>query len=710
MLAAISRRTAFGLSLSLALIFASIAFVIQRTPDLDLSFRSFSVQTLAGVLAALVIGAYLAALRLQLIARDLGYRLSIRDSISALGLGQIGGLLFFQLAGQLAARGAFFAKRDIPVSGSVLMVGYERLAAMLVSVILAAAGVAILFGHITFQLSDASTLARIVLGGALVGTVSAALVWGRFVGPYLKSLTIRNYRAFARCLALSLALQLSTMAAYLIAARQFAPDADFIQLGAAFALVMFAASLPISFAGWGVRELSAIAALGAIGVQAKSAFIIALVVGLGSLPVAIACAAFAVWSPQRTSAPGTDLRTQIDYTRLLDATIPILAAMAVLFQIILPTEGGGLNVNLADPLALLAGALFVLRLVRGERPAWLVDNLFRSLIIATLALGVAFAVGYVSFGWSQWAAANKLFGWLVLLAFGATGATLTMRFGRDGLHVLLQTFAISAAALVVMDMSLALLAAYVDVLKPLVRIPMEGLSQNRNAFSFVIMMALSISIAQRSRTNDWISVICVMGIWFTGSRAGAGAAAIIVLLSLYARTQTLSSVAIGGTIVGAFALILPNIPEFVAFRHVNSIGFDGTINLPTVQNNSTMAHLDTVKDALAMFWSHPILGAGLGAYLNGQKAVEVPVIIHSTPFWLLAEAGIIGFLAFAVPFFKLFSVAVRRSFDDRLMVTLSLILVSFGIMSLVHELLYQRCMWLLIGALIVIPSAARTSR
>ena len=54
-----------------------------------------------------------------------------------------------------------------------------------------------------------------------------------------------------------------------------APHIGIASLAAASCIVMLAASLPISFGGWGLRELSAVVALQAIGLTSASALLIA---------------------------------------------------------------------------------------------------------------------------------------------------------------------------------------------------------------------------------------------------------------------------------------------------------------------------------------------------------------------------------------------------------------------------------------------------
>ena len=106
----------------------------------------------------------------------------------------------------------------------------------------------------------------------------------------------------------------------------------------------------------------------------------------------------------------------------------------------------------------------------------------------------------------------------------------------------------------------------------------------------------------------------------------------------------------------------------------------------------------SILGGVKLFLSHPVLGNGLGAYAAETVARGNFVVIHSTPVWLLAEMGLIGFLAFAVPAVTIFWKEWVVSPRDRVGQMLLLMLVTFGVMSLVHELLYQRAFWLLLGA------------
>jgi hypothetical protein len=99
-----------------------------------------------------------------------------------------------------------------------------------------------------------------------------------------------------------------------------------------------------------------------------------------------------------------------------------------------------------------------------------------------------------------------------------------------------------------------------------------------------------------------------------------------------------------------------------------------------------------------------LLLAGLGAYMNDQiRNTGTPLVIHSTPVWLLAETGITGFIVFLAAAWRLFYVVVQRRREPAALL-LFLMLCTLAVMSFVHGLMYQRAFWILLGAVLAMPS------
>jgi uncharacterized BrkB/YihY/UPF0761 family membrane protein len=142
----------------------------------------------------------------------------------------------------------------------------------------------------------------------------------------------------------------------------------------------------------GVRELSAVVALTAIGVPASIAIAVAVLIGLLALASVMLVAGIAVILPANKShiaAEQPSYRTPT-IEALVKSILPILAATLVFFQIHVPTNTKAINVNLADPIAILGGLVFFSYYVLPARPNWRLSWLNQHAGIASLVMILAF--------------------------------------------------------------------------------------------------------------------------------------------------------------------------------------------------------------------------------------------------------------------------------------------------------------------------------
>jgi Lysylphosphatidylglycerol synthase TM region/O-Antigen ligase len=695
------------LALSVVLLFGAAAVVYTRSDWTAVAARlaQLSWLPIATAFALMLAGGLLASLRLKLIAGDLGYRLSFRDAVSALGLGHLAGILFFQVAGQLMARGLLLSRRRIPVSGTIVVTGYERLVALAVSFVLAALGAIFIFGRISINTAEGGIpVIKIFLGLLTVGICGAIFCWGGLVAKNVPQLNTATVLKLGRNIGLSLLIQLATMAAYVVLLRAIVPEIPVLRLSAASALVMFAASLPISFSGWGMRELSAIIAMGTIGVAADAAFAVAAMVGVISILVVGLMTVAAIHhhhQPAPIHPRAEALR--FDFGVLLDYGLPLIAATAVFFQVFVPVNKGAISVNLADPAVILGGCLFVLHNLKKGWPHWRISHFEIYVGLTTLLIVTAFLHGLDRFGWTNWAFTNRLLGWFVLLAYGATGALIVHRAHRQGLDLLLRTFVIAAISIV--GFELVLLVLYVfgaKFLKSLVQIPFVGFSVNKNAYSLQLIFAVCAILAARWKNQTALLGIVFVGIWFAGSRAGVIALPVVLAVAAYLRCLPLRATLLAFVLaitVTAFICAIPKLAEYLAATNATPIDTDALINvLAVVSPGSDTEHMTSLIDGWAMFVSHPIFGAGLGAFMSQEIQKGTPLVIHSTPLWLLAEMGLLGLLVMLAPIVRIFCCEMQHRKTDIAGRILVLIITAFAVVANVHEIMYQRAFWLLLGA------------
>jgi uncharacterized membrane protein YbhN (UPF0104 family) len=103
----------------------------------------------------------------------------------------------------------------------------------------------------------------------------------------------RSPRTLLLILGSSIVVHLLAVVLGFLIARAFAIPVTFVQCLATILPALLVAYLPLSIAGWGVREGALVLAFGLIGVPAADAFVVSVTLGLGSLLVALAGGA--VW-------------------------------------------------------------------------------------------------------------------------------------------------------------------------------------------------------------------------------------------------------------------------------------------------------------------------------------------------------------------------------------------------------------------------------
>ncbi|MGH6677375.1 MAG: lysylphosphatidylglycerol synthase domain-containing protein [Bradyrhizobium sp.] len=681
--------------------------------------RKIPLVILALVLLSLFGNALGASLRFRVVAMQIGHRVTFRHAIAAVCAGSLVGTLFFQIAGQLIGRSFVMARTAVPVASVVVITAYERFVAAVVSALLALAGAYFVFGNVYLdQNAGGGALIKIMLGLLAATGTGALLGYGRLAARSVAPWLTKNFATgFLQLVVLTAIVQFPMMLAYVLVAHSLSPLTPIPGLVATSAIVMFAASVPISVAGWGIREMSAVVALGAIGVAPQDALLAAILVGTGSMLTLVTLAGFSLPGFIRRPAETSNrmVGKRIDFERALVWVVPLAVATLVFFQIYVPIGSGTLlNVNLADPLAILGGVLFVLMALRERKlPQWRYRYMNSALAAASLLLTISLFIGAARFGWTHWAEVNRYLGWYILLAYAGSGALITRDFGREALRILLLTFAGAGVAIAAIEIVLlALHNLGLQSSLPLVASQLEAFSLNHNFFAFQLLMVLAaVFAAVRGPTlRISLSAVVLTALYFSDSRSGWITAAVVLAASVYIRASAVRE--IGGAVlcalgIGSLIVAAPLLTDHILSSripglasHVVSSGMPSAV----VAVSDTTMRMESILGGLHLFLQHPILGAGLGAFRNKLIIFpdQEPLLIHSTPVWLLAELGIIGLLTFSIPAVYALVVELRRRCADTAGQLIVLCLTAFGVMSLPADMLYQRTFWLLLGAALIL--------
>ncbi len=678
-------------------------------------FRALSIGSVGAVFVALLANAFAAVFRFKVIASEIKHPIGFRSAMASVAAGSLAGAAFFQITGQLMARGVIAGRGGMPFAAVLVITAYERITAAIVSALFALGGAFFIFGNVYLdQSSGGAELIKIIVGLVAATSAGALLGYGRMAVRTITPLLTRHF--VRRCMAvigLTLCVHIPMQAAYVIAAHNLSPQTSITNLIAASAIVMFATSVPISLAGWGMREMSAVVGLGAIGVSGHAALATAVIVGIGSLIVVGMIAAVSLPGANgKRHVSETRPTKSVDYYRVLAWVLPLSAATLVLFQVFVPIPSGLLNVNLADPLAVLGGVLFILSVTRNRRaPQWRVPNINLAIVVATLVLVGSLLLGASRFGWTTWAVTNRFFGWFVILGYGATGALIVSEGRKEGFRVLLLTFVGATAAIAAIEAALVLLkSAGFQVAVTAGNV--EGFAQNRNAFAFQLLMATcaAIILIRGPALRIAIFAMLLLGFWFAGSRSGWIAVAFVIATSLYLGVLTTREIALAimcAAGVAAGAAIMP-----VLVSALLGIPYIANHPIPNFVPEAASTHERwiTIVGGVELFLSHPVFGAGLGAFRNEMllSTTGVPLIIHSTPVWLLAEMGIVGFAVFTFAGLYIFFSEWRHARKVQASALIVLCFVGFAVMSGPGDIFYQRTFWLLAGAGLALQQSGRT--
>ena len=558
-------RTA-KVTLSLALLVLALVILASNydLSKIQSDIRGLSPSVVAIFSSALLANALIAAIRFKTISGDMGYPVSFRRAMTAVSAGGLASALFFQVAGQLIARGAVMGKTGTPFANVVVITAYERVIAAVLSAVAALAGAYFIFGKIYLDpTSGGIDLIKITSGLIATAAVGATLGYGRTaahaIAPYM---TKRFAHQLLKIMILTGLVQVPMMIAYVAISHSLSLKTPVADLVAASLVVMFAASVPISLAGWGIREMSAVAALSTIGVPIHVAFTTAILVGFGSLVamgVILSVSMLGTVSKNTTGAAVPE-KEPIDYGRALRWFIPLAAATLVLFQIYVPIGAGLLNVNLADPVVVLGGALFLLAAIKSRRvPQWRVSYINIAVIAVTLSLTGSLLLGADRFGWTAWALVNRYCGWFFLLSYGATGALLVLEGGSRALRIFALTFVGATVAVAGIDLTLVLLKqaglhSIDSIIKPG---NIEGFAQNRNFFAFELLMALGAVACFAGGKSLRIGLLALLltTLWATGSRSGWISAVLVTGTAFYFGQLRVTDVVAGFAVAASLALL-----------------------------------------------------------------------------------------------------------------------------------------------------------
>ena len=412
----------------------------------------------------------------------------------------------------------------------------------------------------------------------------------------------------------------------------------------------------------------------------------------------------------------------VDFDRLV-LILAVALPVGTVIQFSLPVGRTGLAVTLSDAVVAVTVPLLAVEAIWHRRPQIesLVPRLLLWLSLMSAVLIIGLLIAYLRVGIQPWAA-TRLLGWFALLGHLVVAARIAS--DPQAQRLALRVFIVCAAASVCLDIGKTIESS-VLVSEETCRwaMPAFGLMQNPNAFAFILLTACAVIIGESQRDLfgksigvNMIVVILVIGIGLTASRsAWVSLAAVIGIASMFRETR---QPRLGlGIAIGVAAVVLLSA---LLVCKTSAVGDHAKVVASALSDakldGSNIERLYTWRRALELFAAHPLFGAGFGAFLEAELARgSTPLIIHSTPLWLLAEGGLVGASAYVM-----FGIAIAVALISRIRsgpdvirqdaITALLVAAGFAVMSLLQELLYQRCLWVVLSLLIFHPVCSSRSQ
>jgi O-antigen ligase len=683
--------------------------------------------TIAIVTAFMLVNLVFAFFRFERTLAAFGATISWRAAAHAFALGTLAGQFLFNVIGQSLTRAMVLRSAGVPMSLTVVATYIERLAALGVLGLAAVVAALILFGSVGFELHTGGAYflslgvgMTIVLG--IAGVRAAAAVLTR---EHVSQIAVTTGRLLP-ALALNILVFAAMFGAYFVLALDFAPGVNWSKLAAAIVLVMFAAGIPISWAGWGLREFGAVYVLSAIGVSSEAAVIIAVTIGALGLLVTLfvgAAAMFDGWRRPIAEVPAAEFdRGNLPaMDTMLFLCIGILTACLIYFQLHVPTRSDIVAVNVADPLAMTTLFFAIYLVWKGK----FLELFPRQVLYGIGAIALVFLSGAViasmHLGLTQWALLNRLLGFAILVGYACVGGMVMSVAGERGRVVLANTFVNAALLICAVEIVAYLIHLYVTPLpldffglgfKGLGQL--EGYAQNANAFAFQLLMAMSVLIAvgqngSRPRVISWpaLGVLALLVVIVVGrSRAGilcgfVGASMAVVLhywpFRAWVDRKKTASILLGTALIAAIAVIA----TIEWHSSIESVLEAWSARFRINVSASDALRWQTVSAGLEQWLRFPVFGQGLGSFILERRLSGIPLlVIHSDPIWFLAEMGIVGFAGYAFFMASLARWAFTGGTPNGRKRGVLIAVTLLALMGLVHDIFFQRTFWFAIGLML----------
>jgi len=281
---------------------AVLLWLLARGIDLNAVGQQMAGADPLWLVVALVLGGAvipMVAVRWQLLTQAIREPVSRCDAMSITAIGWFFNQTLPSTIGGDAVRIFLAYRTGITKAGAIHGIVLDRLMGLFVMLAMATIFLAPLLSGLTADFQKYFLVAFIIAGYG--GYIVLFLISGRLADRLENIRLGRLVRALSRdarttlltlspggvILVISVILQIAQIASVFAVAVALGIEVSFITIMIALPAVLLISSLPVSLAGWGVREQSMVLALGAMGVASTDAVAISVVFGLSWIVIGL---------------------------------------------------------------------------------------------------------------------------------------------------------------------------------------------------------------------------------------------------------------------------------------------------------------------------------------------------------------------------------------------------------------------------------------
>jgi uncharacterized protein (TIRG00374 family) len=285
-----------------------VAPLLQRMSDTD---AGFVIAAIALMLAQLLLTGW----RWAMIAQTIGAPLTRQAWTRLTLIGQFFNQTLPSAIGGDAVRAWLAQREGMSLGKAVSGVFADRVIALIFLVVIVAVTLPAFYARVPapeFRLSVVALVAATLVGLGALLTFGAALSrllekhrWTRALGQLAGDLRIVLVsRSAAAVIASAIVVHLGVISSVWLVARALAIDVTLLDCLVLVPPIVLVTTLPISIAGWGVRESATVVGFGFVGVSPVDAVALSVIFGL--VQIAIGLPGGLIWMTQRRRVPDSD--------------------------------------------------------------------------------------------------------------------------------------------------------------------------------------------------------------------------------------------------------------------------------------------------------------------------------------------------------------------------------------------------------------------